>query len=58
MYKRQAYECAVQIKHFVEKEHNYDVGSEELLYLTAHIARITKKGSDYEEDDVAVPVGQ
>lgn len=36
------YQCALKIKAFVEAEYRYDLSSTELLYLTAHIRRITK----------------
>lgn len=37
-----AYACALRIKQFLNEEHDYDIGDEELLYLTIHIARISK----------------
>ncbi|HCZ39530.1 BglG family transcription antiterminator LicT [Brochothrix thermosphacta] len=39
---RNEYECAILIHDYVEKTFDYPLSSTELLYLTAHIRRITK----------------
>ncbi|MEM1485575.1 PRD domain-containing protein [Oscillospiraceae bacterium PP1C4] len=39
---KEAFKCANSIKIMILKEYNCDFGNEELLYLTVHIARITK----------------
>lgn len=36
------YACALEIKAYVQKDFEYELSSTELLYLTAHIRRITK----------------
>lgn len=36
------YECALAIKAYVDQQFKYELSSTELLYLTAHIRRITK----------------
>lgn len=36
------YECALAIKAYVDEKFNYELSSTELVYLTAHIRRITK----------------
>lgn len=38
----EAFQCAEQIKQMILNRYNYDLGKEELLYLTIHIARITE----------------
>jgi beta-glucoside operon transcriptional antiterminator len=40
---KKAFDCALRIKQMILEKYHYDFGSEELLYLTVHIARITKK---------------
>ncbi|MCB6365258.1 PRD domain-containing protein [Intestinibacillus massiliensis] len=40
---RDAYECTEKIKGFVQEKYKYELGSEEMLYLTVHIARLTRK---------------
>lgn len=47
--KVDAYLCALKIKKFVEDTYHYKLGSEEILYLTIHISRITK--NDKMEDE-------
>ena len=37
-----AYKCTQQICAFVKEKHQYDLGSEEMLYMTVHIARLVK----------------
>lgn len=37
-----AYLCALKIKQFIEEKYKYELGNEEILYLTIHISRITK----------------
>lgn len=37
------YECAEQVAHYIQEEYDYQLSSSELLYLTAHIRRLTKK---------------
>lgn len=39
---KKAFQCAQKIKAFVLKKYKYDLSDEEMLYLTVHIARITK----------------
>lgn len=39
---KEAFKCADCIKQVILKRYNFDFGNEELLYLTVHIARITK----------------
>lgn len=39
---KKAYACSLQVKQFLQTSHNYNFGDEELLYLTVHIARISK----------------
>lgn len=36
------YQCALKIKEFVVQDYKYELSSTEILYLTAHIRRITK----------------
>lgn len=36
------YECGEKVAHYILKEYNYQLSSSELLYLTAHIRRLTK----------------
>jgi beta-glucoside operon transcriptional antiterminator len=38
-----AYQCALKIKKFVEKQYRYELTEEEILYLTIHIERVVKK---------------
>jgi Transcriptional antiterminator len=40
---RRSYKCAECVKDMISEKYNYDLGNEELLYLTVHIARITKQ---------------
>ncbi|MVB12548.1 Transcription antiterminator LicT [Caprobacter fermentans] len=40
---KEAFQCAEQIKQMIFSRYNYDLGKEELLYLTIHISRITQK---------------
>lgn len=37
-----AFQCVKKIKLFIIEKYNYDLGDEEMLYLTVHLARITK----------------
>ncbi|WP_322905836.1 BglG family transcription antiterminator LicT [Paenibacillus campi] len=39
----QAYACALKIQAYTRKIHQRDLSNEELLYLTIHIERVTKK---------------
>lgn len=41
--QRKAYQCAKKVAAFVMEKYSYDLGAEELLYLTVHIARVTRK---------------
>lgn len=36
------YECGIKIVHFIETEYDYQLSSSELVYLIAHIRRLTK----------------
>lgn len=38
----EAYLCALKIKQFIESKYGYELDNEEILYLTIHIARVTK----------------
>ncbi|MCY9204610.1 BglG family transcription antiterminator LicT [Bacillus atrophaeus] len=38
-----AYKCTEKIKQYIQKEYNYELTSEELLYLTIHIERVVKQ---------------
>ncbi|WP_022750052.1 PRD domain-containing protein [Lachnobacterium bovis] len=40
------YQCALKIKHFMEKKTNYIVSDEEILYLTMHINRIKLRSNN------------
>ena len=40
---KQSYECAVDIKSFIENMHHIPLSEEELIYLSVHIKRITMK---------------
>jgi len=42
--KVDSYLCALKIKKFVEDTYHYKLASEEILYLTIHISRITGNG--------------
>ncbi|EEP3061352.1 PRD domain-containing protein [Listeria monocytogenes] len=42
--KVDAYLCALKIKKFVEDTYHYKLASEEVLYLTIHVSRITENG--------------
>ena len=42
---RRAYLCAEKVAAFVLEKYGYRLGGEELLYLTVHIARVTKKAN-------------
>lgn len=45
-YKYQsAFQCTEEIAAFVAKKYSYPLSSEELLYLTVHIARVSKRAS-------------
>ncbi|QDP41961.1 BglG family transcription antiterminator LicT [Radiobacillus deserti] len=37
-----AYECALKIKKFVEKQYRYELTDEETLYITIHVERVVK----------------
>lgn len=39
----EAHKCSQKIKKFVEKQYDYELTEEELLYLTIHIERVVKK---------------
>ncbi len=39
---KSAYQCVEKIKQFVSEKYKFELSSEEMLYLTAHIARIIK----------------
>lgn len=41
-----AYACALKVKNFMMDKYKYVIGSEELLYLTVHIARLTRNGKE------------
>ncbi|GED01705.1 PRD domain-containing protein [Bacillus atrophaeus] len=38
-----AYKCTEKIKQYIQKEYDYELTSEELLYLTIHIERVVKQ---------------
>lgn len=38
----EAYRCSQKIGSFIEKKYYYEIDSDEILYLTLHIARLTK----------------
>lgn len=40
---KEAYQCTVKVKDFIEKKYEYELTNDEKLYLTLHIARITSK---------------
>lgn len=39
----EAYKCAEKIKKYIQKEFNYELAEEEMIYLTVHIKRITSE---------------
>jgi len=39
---KKAFQCVQKVRAFVLKKYKYDLSNEEMLYLTVHIARITK----------------
>ncbi|MEG0804588.1 MAG: PRD domain-containing protein [Pygmaiobacter sp.] len=41
-----AYACAVKIGDFIMEKYQYSCKSEEMLYMTAHIARLSRKAED------------
>jgi beta-glucoside operon transcriptional antiterminator len=40
---KKAFQCVQKIKFFVFEKYKYELGNEEMLYLTMHIARMVKK---------------
>ncbi|MDN6502248.1 MAG: PRD domain-containing protein, partial [Tetragenococcus koreensis] len=39
----EAYLCSLKVKQFIEKNYQYELTNEEILYLTIHISRMTQK---------------
>lgn len=39
----EAFDCTKKIKAFIQKQYRYELGNDELLFMTVHIARIVKE---------------